>query len=67
MNQQAEKEKTERVTELGRRTTEDIAKWNQTTAVRFQTGVGGWGRHQTSLALLRGSSRWRSRKEDSKQ
>ena len=27
----------------GRRTTEEIAKWNQLTALRFQTG----GRHQT--------------------
>ena len=33
MDKQAEKDKTERVTELGRRT-----KWNQMTALRFQTG-----------------------------
>ena len=32
MYQQAEKDKTERVTELGRRTREEIAKWNQITA-----------------------------------
>ena len=32
------KEKTERVTGLGRRTREEIAKWNQMTALRFQTG-----------------------------
>ena len=28
----------ERVTGLGRRTREEIAKWNQMTALRFQTG-----------------------------
>ena len=36
--QQAENDKTERVTGLGRRTREEIAKWNQMTALRFQTG-----------------------------
>ena len=49
MNQQAEekkKKKTERVTGLGRRTREEIAKWNQMTTLKFQTG----GRHQTSPA-----------------
>ena len=40
----------ERVTGLGRRTREEIAKWNQMTALRFQTG----GRHQISPASLRG-------------
>ena len=49
-DQQAEKEKTERVIELGRRRREEIAKWNQMTALRFPTG----GR-QTSLASLWGS------------
>ena len=39
MDQQAQKDKTERVTGLGRRTREEIAKWNQMTALRFQT----WG------------------------
>ena len=43
MDQQAEKkkkkDKTERVLGLGRRTREEIVKWNQMTAVRFQTGV----------------------------
>ena len=48
--QQAENDKTERVTGLGRRTREEIAKWNQMTALRFQTG----GRHQTSPASLQG-------------
>ena len=48
--QQAENDKTERVTGLGRRTREEIAKWNQMTALRFLTG----GRHQTSPASLRG-------------
>ncbi|WP_419652544.1 hypothetical protein, partial [Thiolapillus sp.] len=38
--QQAENDKTERVTGLGRRTREEIAKWNQMTALRFQTGGG---------------------------
>ena len=37
------KEKTERVTGLGRKTKEEIVKWNQMTALRFQTGR----RHQT--------------------
>ena len=36
MDQQAENNKTERVTGLGRRTREEIAKWNQMTALRFQ-------------------------------
>ena len=48
--QQEENDKTERVTGLGRRTREEIAKWNQVTALRFQTG----GRHQMSPAYLRG-------------
>ena len=51
--QQAENDKTERVTGLGRRTREAIAKWNQMTALRFHTG----GRHQTSPASLRGVHR----------
>ena len=49
MDQQAEKDKTEQVTGLGRRTEEEIANWNQMTALRFQTGR----RHQTSPASLR--------------
>ena len=32
------KDKTERVTGLGRKTREEIVKWNQMTALRFQTG-----------------------------
>ena len=36
MGQQVEK-KTEKVTELRRRTREVIAKWNQRTAMKFQT------------------------------
>ena len=47
MDQQAEKDKIERVIGLGRRTGEEIVKWSQMTALRFQTG----GRHQTSLLL----------------
>ena len=35
------KDETETVTGLGRRTGEEIAKWNQMTALRSQTG----GRH----------------------
>ena len=50
--QQAENDKTERVTGLGRRTREEIAKWNQMTALRFQTGE----RHQTSPPPFGGSS-----------
>ena len=50
MDRQAEKDKTDRVTGLGRRTREEIAKWNQMTALRFQTGE----RHQTPPASLRG-------------
>ena len=47
--QQAEKDQTERITGLGRRTREEIAKWNQMIALRFQRG----GRHQTSPACFR--------------
>ena len=36
--QQAENDKTERITGLGRRTREETAKWNQMTALRFHTG-----------------------------
>ena len=43
------KDQSERLTGLGRGTREEIAKWNQMTALRFQTG----GRHQTSPASLR--------------
>ena len=46
------KDKTERVTGLGRQTREEIGlvKWNQMTDLRFQAG----GRHQISPASLRG-------------
>ena len=44
MDQQTERGKTEIVTGLGRRTREEMAKWNQMTALRFQTG--GDIRHQ---------------------
>ena len=57
-DQQAEKDKAERVTGLGRKTREEIPKWNQMTALRFQTG----GRHQTSPASLRGYTRDRRRR-----
>ena len=49
MDQQAEKDKTERVTGLGRRTREKIAEWGKMAALRFQTGE----RHQTSPASLK--------------
>ena len=55
MGQKAEKkkkkkkEKIEKALEVGRRTREEIVKWNQMTALRFQTGE----RHQTSLASFR--------------
>ena len=52
MDQRTEKYKTERVTRLGRRTREEIAKWNQMTALRFQTG----GRHQTTPGLPSGDN-----------
>ena len=39
---------TEKATRVGRRTTEEIAKWNQMTALRFKTG----GRHETFPASL---------------
>ena len=51
MDQQKEKDKTEGVTGPGRRAREETAKWNQMTALRFQTG----GRHQTSPASLQGT------------
>ena len=47
--EEEKKDKTGRVTGLGRRTREEIVKWNQMTALRFQRG----GRHQTSPASLR--------------
>ena len=47
----SKEDETERATGVGRRTRDEIAKWNQMTALRFQTG----GRHQTSPASLRGS------------
>ena len=49
-SRQKKKDKTKRVIGLGRRTREEIVKWNQMTALRFQTR----GRHQTSPASLRG-------------
>ena len=50
------KDKTGRVIRLVRRTREAIAKWNQMTALRFQTG----GRHQTSPERDRGGERERA-------
>ena len=51
MDQPAEKDKIEKVKGLGRRTREEIVKWNQMTALGFQTG--GSGRHQTLPVSLR--------------
>ena len=39
------KARTERVTGFGRRTIEEIVKWNQMTALRFQTRGGEDIRH----------------------
>ena len=47
MGEQAEKDQTERVIGLGGRTREEVVKWNQMTALRFQTE----GRHQISPAF----------------
>ena len=47
MGQQAEKDKSERVPGLGRRTREEIVKWNQMKALRFQPR-----RRQTFLASI---------------
>ena len=58
MDQQEEKGKTQRITGLGRRTRQEIVKWNQMTALRFQIGL----RHQTSLASLGGSMYGRAKK-----
>ena len=50
-HQQGEKkDKTERKTGVGRRTKEELEKWNQIIALRFHTG----GRHQIYQASLRG-------------
>ena len=46
------KEKTERAIGVGRKTREEILKWNQMTVLRFQTG----GRQQTFSASLKGGS-----------
>ena len=45
------KDNIERAKELGRRTREEIAKWNQMTALRFQTG----GETSDILGLLSGT------------
>ena len=65
MDQQAVKDKTERVTGLSRGTREGIAKWNQITALRFQTR----GRHQTSPASFPGPkiAKLRRKKQSSSQ
>ena len=59
MGQQAEKDQTERVIGPGRRPREEIVKWNQMTALRFQTGR----RHQTSPASLRGTAKETGKEE----
>ena len=40
MASRQKKDRTERVTGLGRKTREETAKWNQMTDLRFQTGEG---------------------------
>ena len=52
------KDKAERAIGLGRRIREEIVKWNQMIALRFQTR----GRHQTSPAFLRGACRKSTRR-----
>ena len=61
MDQQAEKDKTERVTGLGRRTREEITKWNQMTALIPDRGGGGDIRHPRPP--FRVYSRVRTRKQ----
>ena len=52
-----EEEKTERVTGLGRRTREEIVKWNQMTVSSFQTRGMGGGREGADIpASFRGES-----------
>ena len=51
--QQAENDKTERVTGQGRRTREEIAKWNQMTALRFRQG-GDFRHPQPPFGLPQG-------------
>ena len=41
MGQQAEKDKTERATGPGRKTRQEIIKWNQMMALRLQAGGRG--------------------------
>ena len=41
ISRQGKKGKTEKVTGLGRKTREEIVKWNQMTTLRFHK----WGRH----------------------
>ena len=48
--------KTERAMGVGRRTREEIVKWSQMTALRFQRGK----RHQTPPASLQGTKQWHS-------
>ena len=50
MDHKQKNDRTERARGLGRKTREEIGKWNQMTAQRFQTGGG----HRTSPASLRG-------------
>ena len=58
--QQAENDKIERVIGLGRRTRQEIAKWNRITALRLQTGgdirhsrppFGGTTRGEVAVSL----------------
>ena len=58
-NKKKRTDQTERVIALGRRTREEIVKWNQMTALRFQTGR----RHQTSPASLRGTAKETGKEE----
>ena len=62
-DQQAEKDKIERVTGLARRTREEIAKWNQMTALRFQTA--GETPDTTGLPSGVNARRWIWRRQSS--
>ena len=54
MGHQRKKNKTERAAGLGRRTKEETVKWNQMTALRFQTG----GKTSDILSLPSGHTEW---------
>ena len=62
MGQYAENRQDRKTRGVGRRTGNEIVKWNKMTALKFQTRGWGWGvrRHQTSPTSLRGEI-WREK------